>query len=169
MLEKKSFIPEEVYASKGKRIGNLIIDRLVIYVFSFVLGMITFVMSDYMGVHGPLRFIENMNPFEEILFEVVITLLYYAVMESATGRTIGKFITNTRVINEQEEKATLNEAVVRSLCRLIPFEAFSFLGGEGRGWHDSIPKTYVVDIRKYEEEKQIREGLETLGNNTEAL
>jgi hypothetical protein len=34
--------------------------------------------------------------------------------------------------------------VLRSLCRLIPFEPFSFLGSDARGWHDSITKTRVV-------------------------
>ena len=35
----------------------------------------------------------------------------------------------------------------RTLCRIIPFEAFSFLGTPPKGWHDVIPKTMVVSVK----------------------
>jgi uncharacterized RDD family membrane protein YckC len=46
---------------------------------------------------------------------------------------------------------------------LIPFEQFSFFGEDGKGWHDSISKTYVVDIAKYEAKKATFEGLDEIG------
>ena len=36
----------------------------------------------------------------------------------------------------------------RSLARLIPFEAFSFFGALGVGWHDSFSNTRVIRTRK---------------------
>lgn len=169
MQKKYYYLPEKVYASKGKRLANLIIDRIVIYILTFLLGILSFILADMFGMGGFLRFIENMTAVEELLFGILVSLVYYTAIESITGRTIGKFITNTRVINEGEKKATPDEVFIRSICRFIPFDAFSFLGSEGRGWHDSLAGTFVVDIKKYEEEKQIREGLDQLGNNTEQL
>lgn len=169
MEKKYYYLPEKVYASKGKRLANFVIDRLVIYALTFLLGMFSVVLYNVFDLGGLLRFIENMTTIEELLLGVVVSLVYYTILESITGRSIGKYITNTRVVNEREKKAAPDEVFIRSICRFIPFDAFSFLGSEGRGWHDSLAKTYVVDIKKYEEEKQVREGLEQLGNNTEQL
>jgi len=36
--------------------------------------------------------------------------------------------------------------VIRSLCRFIPLEAFSFLFNDGSGWHDTISSTKVINI-----------------------
>lgn len=46
------------------------------------------------------------------------------------------------------KRASFLRILARCFCRLIPFNAFSFLGGSGSGWHDSIPKTKVVDTSK---------------------
>jgi uncharacterized RDD family membrane protein YckC len=47
---------------------------------------------------------------------------------------------------------------------MIPFEAFSFLGDEGRGWHDSLAKTVVVDVKKYNEIVELQNSLSEIGN-----
>jgi hypothetical protein len=39
---------------------------------------------------------------------------------------------------------TFKDALLRSLCRLIPFEVFS---GFGVPWHDSLTNTMVVKKR----------------------
>lgn len=49
------------------------------------------------------------------------------------GKTIGKYITKTIVVMEDGSKPKASDIVLRSLCRLIPFDAFSFLGTEGKG------------------------------------
>lgn len=38
------------------------------------------------------------------------------------------------------------QALGRTFCRFIPFEVFSFLDSRPRGWHDSIPKTKVINL-----------------------
>ena len=71
---------------------------------------------------------------------------YYIIMEYVfKGKTFGKLLTKTRAVTEYGERMDLGTIMVRSLCRLIPFEAFSFLGEEGtKGWHDTISKTKVI-------------------------
>ena len=91
---------------------------------------------------------ENISQLQDILLSYLLYFSYYLVFESLTGRTIGKLITGTRVVSEHGGKPTFKQFLYRSLCRLIPFEPLSFFGSKGYGWHDSIPNTYVIDIRK---------------------
>jgi len=70
--------------------------------------------------------------------------LYYPLMEFYFGKTVGKMLTKSTVVNIDGGKITLGQAVGRSLCRFIPFNIFSFLGVSAVGWHDSITKTRIV-------------------------
>jgi hypothetical protein len=42
-------------------------------------------------------------------------------------------------------KPGLRTILLRTLCRFIPFEPFSFFGE--RGWHDGLSDTLVVSTR----------------------
>ncbi|WP_457098129.1 RDD family protein [Lysobacter sp. P5_B9] len=44
---------------------------------------------------------------------------YFPVMETLFGKTIGKFVTRTRVVNASGEKPSFMQSVVRTLFRLI--------------------------------------------------
>jgi uncharacterized RDD family membrane protein YckC len=58
------------------------------------------------------------------------------------GKTIGKFVTKTTVVNDDGTPITMGTGVLRGLCRMVPFEAFSAFGGYP--WHDKWTKTRVV-------------------------
>ena len=72
---------------------------------------------------------------------------YYVILEGMTGRTLGKLITGTKVVNERGEPPSFGQILGRTFSRFIPFEVFSFLAEDGRGWHDSVPGTYVGSTR----------------------
>jgi len=74
----------------------------------------------------------------------VITI-YYVIFEYSTGRSVAKFITKTKVVNMQGEQPGFKTIFIRTLCRFIPFEAFSFLGESKTGWHDTLSKTRVIN------------------------
>jgi uncharacterized RDD family membrane protein YckC len=74
-------------------------------------------------------------------------VLYYTFMESTLGRSLGKLITGTKVINLEGKRPKPLTILGRSFARLVPFEPFSFFGNE-RGWHDRWSDTRVVDMRK---------------------
>lgn len=78
----------------------------------------------------------------------VCKLAYYAIMENSSGRTIGKYITNTKVINLDGSKPNLKTIIQRNSIRLIPFNAFSYIMDSEGAWHDYLVKVKVVDIRK---------------------
>ena len=66
-------------------------------------------------------------------------------MEFFFGKTVAKMMTKSTVVNENGGKIIFRQAILRSLCRFIPFNLFSFLGSKGIGWHDRISKTRVVN------------------------
>jgi len=125
-----------VPATSGQRIGNYIIDMIIVYALFYLLGM-----TDL----GTL--IENnaRSAFP------VIYLLYYISLEAGFGQTLGKLVTGTKVVNKDSTSLTLERVIGRALCRLIPFEILSFVGRRPRGWHDSISKTMVISIKSSSE------------------
>lgn len=128
-------------ASNGVRFANYLID----YVAIFVITMPVFLVLAVMGLYD----LESEVLLLDQLISYVVYLIYYILIEGLTrGRSLGKLITGTKVITLEGEKPSFGVSVKRSLCRLIPFEAFSFLGQPDKGWHDSITKTRVVKIKK---------------------
>jgi uncharacterized RDD family membrane protein YckC len=119
-------------AGTGQRFGNLVIDMIAAY-------GIMFMVLYAMGKHYT-----HMSQGSAILYELGTRLGYYFLMEALFGKTLGKFITRTHVVNMDGEKPSFGTILGRTFCRLIPFEAFSFLSGRP-GWHDTISGTRVVN------------------------
>jgi uncharacterized RDD family membrane protein YckC len=67
------------------------------------------------------------------------------------------------VVLHDGSKPEFTDILKRTLSRILPFEQFSFIGKESTGWHDSISKTYVVDISKFETKIASIEGLNEIG------
>ncbi len=80
----------------------------------------------------------------EILISLFATLFYYLIFELVTGRTPGKLLTNTKVVDLNGNKPDFKTVLIRSLSRAVPFEPFSFFGDTDKGWHDKWSKTRVV-------------------------
>ena len=73
------------------------------------------------------------------------TVVYYIISESMlNGKTIGKFVTGTRAVTVDNQKMDLGTTIKRSFCRLVPFDALSFLVGLPIGWHDEWTNTKVI-------------------------
>lgn len=155
-------VTTDVLASKGIRFANFIIDYIAILVFGGLVGAILGILSEITGSYGIIEMLDNV--LIEYAFGYLIWLSYYIPFETLTkGRTLGKYITKCKVVRYDGSEPEFKEVLIRSLCRLIPFEQFSFLGEDGKGWHDSISKTYVVNIEKYEAKIQTAEGIEEIG------
>ena len=127
-------------AGPGRRFLNLLIDSIFgLMGMGFVLGFI--------AAFSHSEFLNRLLDMPDFVVGIVFSLLYYVPCEAIFGRTLGKVITGTKVIDSEGGKPALWTIIVRTLCRFLPFEALSFLGTETRGWHDSISKTYVVTTR----------------------
>jgi uncharacterized RDD family membrane protein YckC len=125
---------EQNPVTKNIRFVNNIIDIIVIYALAFATGYI-------LGTVGLAEYLNT--AISQIIF-LGLMFLYYFLMEKTTGRTIGKFVTRTKVVSTDGNTPTTKQIAQRSLARLVPFEAFSFLGGD-TGWHDRWTDTSVVD------------------------
>ena len=133
------------------RFGHYILDLLII------IGITLILM--FLDIIEPTEtYYSNGNSFEynfRLDYQgYIITLIYYLISEATMGRTIGKFATNSFVIDQYGKKPDFGTILGRSLCRWIPFNALSCLGK--RGWHDQISKTYVVSQTEWDEIKRIQ-------------
>lgn len=137
-----------IYASVGQRFLNNLIDSIIWYVIFlalfFILGLVQRMTgADIMSIFAD----EYMEPTAWMYVVMMASWLgMYVIFEGmAKGRTIGKMITGTRAVSEDGSMLGIGKASIRTLCRLIPFDALSALGGHP--WHDSVSKTMVVKTR----------------------
>lgn len=127
-------------ASSDRRLVNLVVDYMGLMLFTFLVGVI-------FGLLGGAEVFEKTN---DTLLGLVMMFAYYASMEVIFGATPGKLVTGTRVVMEDGSRAGLGRIALRTLCRFIPFEAFTFLTRRGRapvGLHDRLSKTRVILVR----------------------
>ena len=121
------------YASKSTRFANLFIDVTVFYFLIFLHAL----LFDH------LQIFREGSPWLGVYF-FVLYFSYHFIFELLFARTVGKFITGTKVTDEFGNKPDLKTLAIRNFSRLIPFDGLSFLFAD-KGWHDSISKTFVVN------------------------
>lgn len=126
-----------VQASRGRRLGTLVIDYLM---FQFFRVLIVFGLSLFLSDKTVGTWVVP----HAALFEIGLLFAYYAFFEGVWSRTPGKWMAGTIVVDDRGRKPSFDQVIGRTLCRFIPFEPFSFLGQSGTGWHDRIPRTRVV-------------------------
>jgi uncharacterized RDD family membrane protein YckC len=167
MSPREYIIPDEIIASNRQRFVNVVIDYVARLGLTFVIGMIAAMISVLTGNEEILIFFQNITRIQELTIGLVVLLIYYNVFEIFFGTTIGKLFTKTVVVDVYGEKPTANAILIRSLCRLIPFEVFSFFGTPCIGWHDSLSKTYVVSKEDLRISKELFHSFEEIGENPE--
>lgn len=165
-MKERFILTEDLLADKGLRFANFIIDLVIRFALEYLLAILIAVTAKLAGADGFLQWMINVGFWEELIFGIFVTLLYYNVMEITTGQTAGKLITGTSVVDYNGEKPDASTILTRSLCRIIPLEPLSFLG-DGRGWHDSIPDVYVVRKKDLREAIARHNELESFGESNE--
>ena len=132
-------------ATMGWRLINLLVDWAGIFALSFVVGVLMYMFN--LG-----HILENSH---DLVVGAALCLIYYWPQEALTGRTLGKLVSGTRVVDLNGEPIGWGRALKRSLVRLVPFEAFSFLTeNRPRGWHDAWTGTRVISLRESEQAEQ---------------
>ncbi len=130
-----------VVVSQGVRFGYFMIDVVFYYIITFIIGIILGIIIVATGGIESLRPDSTMMKVLDLM-GYPIFFLYYAISEGLGGATLGKLICGYTVIDEHANKVSFPKVLLRTVCRYIPFEAFSCFGE--RGWHDKLSKTYVV-------------------------
>lgn len=133
--------------SRWKRFANNFIDY---FCFTFLYIVILSFLFVILGLEQSLL----MSDLTVIIFLLAIYLLYYIILETKSGRTIGKYTTGTIVIDRNGNIPTIKTALIRALCRLIPLEPVSFLLSDRNGLHDVLSNTRVVNVKEWRAEQE---------------
>lgn len=147
-------ITDDLLATRGQRFLNFSIDLVFLYIIILSIGTSIILIADAASKFAVSTWVETMSKGEIVLYSIFIMLLYYGLTEIYFSRTIAQLITKTVVVNKDGVKPDIKTLVIRTLCRFIPFEPFSFLGAIPRGWHDTFSDTYVVKKKKLAQRRE---------------
>ncbi|MGY3795712.1 RDD family protein [Aquimarina sp. 433] len=132
--EQKEKVNSNVVGSEI-RFVNFLIDFIVWLVLAFMISSVIgfFIQPTNQGIISLIGYILIFGTF----------IAYYAIMEIKFQKTIGKFVTKTKVVKINGEKPTDSDIIARTFCRFIPFDRISSLFVKN-GIHDYLSKTTVV-------------------------
>lgn len=138
------------HASVGARFLNLLIDLILFYLLVMLVGAVLGIIFMSTGQDVETSFLGRQDAGAILLQYVMVYGVYigvYTLLEGAArGKTLGKLITGTRAVKSDGSSLSWKDAFMRSLCRSVPFEAFSGFGGHP--WHDRWTNTIVIKERK---------------------
>ena len=164
-MKKLLKIIESNKASLGIRFANLIIDRVVIFALFFFFGLFSSFTYQLLNIEFFINITDtlaNLSKVQDIILTSSVYFIYLLLMEYFTkGRTIGKYITGTKVISTDGLEPTFQDYFIRNISRFVPFDAFSFFGENG--WHDNWSDTRVINIKNYKAERQAKDDINSLG------
>lgn len=127
------------WAGSWSRLGAYLLDiALVMTIFFVNVRSLAFGRS----VLDDIPFM-NDSPYPMIS---IVLFIYYFACEAVFARTLGKAVNGTFVVYE---RGRVLSALVRTLSRFLPLEAFSFIG-RYEGWHDQLSRTTVRKANKQE-------------------
>ena len=121
------------YANVLSRAIAVVIDHILLLILTIIIaipfGLSTAMFSMMANFANPLAAMSNIAlwaTFGVIIF--VIWILYFAYFESSSGQTPGKKLVNIKVTKENGGKVTLEEALLRTILRIIDGLALYLLG-----------------------------------------
>ncbi|NER17997.1 RDD family protein [Spongiivirga citrea] len=132
MLFQKPYPNNLDLAGENTRINNFIIDFFI----SFTLGFSAAKAIELIDYNEWLPFIAFM----------LVRFVYYFVPEMNNGKTIGKMITKSRVVDINGNQPSGPKLIKRTLLRFISL-LLTFISDENVAFHDQFSKTYVVNDR----------------------
>lgn len=135
--EKKEFDSNKV--NSWTRLIHFIVDLIGFYLTALMLSLI---VDLFVSASDKT----TMDLIDSLLI-LVSFFVYYVFMEYKYQKTIGKFLTNTKVVMSDGRKPELNEIFIRTACRLIPLDRLSFVF-TANGFHDRLSNTTVVKEEK---------------------
>lgn len=132
--DKQHVAPE---APNSVRFANYIVDQLSV-------GMLTYLAMLFMMVTNNADGIFSAGSVKLPTTFLLVNLSYFTISEFSTGRTLGKLLTGSRVVNSDGTSPSPAQCVLRSILRLIPFYPIFFVFGVRL--HDRLSNTRVVHL-----------------------
>jgi len=112
---------------KSVRFINFLIDMVMI---TFIIIFLTLIIGSFGN--------------SERLYVYVSIFGYYFILETFTEQTLGKMVTNTKVVMKDGSKPNVFRIFMRSFLRIIPLDVFTYLFGKHNGLHDILSGTRLV-------------------------
>ncbi len=162
MPDSPSPTPAIREATRGRRLAawglDLLIAAAVLGIPLLLFGLNAVVRARVLVSTGsPVR--GAVVAYGALITGALVGLLWFAMWEAIAGRTPGKWLMRLRVIRAIDgRKPRLRDALVRTLgwylpaVVLAPFGTLVTLGlvWNGRGWHNRLADTRVIDVRRRE-------------------
>lgn len=145
-ISRKQWVAAPTY----KRLCNFIIDFFIGgTILSLLIGSLAgLVLAFSHNLH--LLDVFRSSVICKWIFTFCVMVIYYTISETLfNGKTLGKFVTATRVISIDGQPLSFQKIFLRSMLRFIPFESLSFLfrfqQNKPGGWHDHLTHTIVIE------------------------
>ncbi len=118
----------------GTRILNFLIDGFLVFFLSFT----TFKYWNFYVVNW------HFKPINFWWFIAGVLLVYYSFFEIIWARTPGKWVSGSKVVNQQGGRPSVWQILGRSILRLIVIDFF-FNAFWGKPLHDQWTSTEVIE------------------------
>lgn len=138
-FEKQEALNDQV--GLGIRFVHLVVDTIAYHVLTFILLIAVIYIVPSRA--DDLVFLQTAG----LSLFLLSVFLYYVLMEHLFQKTIGKYITGTKVVHKNGEKASLADIFVRTVYRFLPFDSITFYTREN-GFHDEFSNTMVIRDKK---------------------
>jgi uncharacterized RDD family membrane protein YckC len=141
-------MPEEHFGGFWIRLVSYIIDAMVLAIPGMIVGFIFGLGMAAGGASGEM--VLDQAQFGGNLLGMVLGWLYYAIMESRFGATVGKLAVGLRVVDENGMYPGFGRATARffskllSACLLLIGFILIAFHPQKRGLHDLIAGTFIV-------------------------
>ena len=142
-------------ASHNKRTLNFLIDNFLILILAYLIALILEAMFQYTN----FQFDRSISL---ILLIPTVFFAYYYFFEFYLQKTIGKFLTNTIVIDEYANRPTRKQILWRTFYRIPRFRLINFYLNEYmkrnkfcHGLHDRKTTTWVIPMEEFQQLKKM--------------
>ena len=143
--EDEAYIPYNHKVNKFTRFINGFVDLMVCFFLSSRFSPTSYILPYIL--YSVFNFPENSDFIRIYIFPLINSLFYFFFLEVSTQQTIGKIVTRTKVFTVEGYKPTSVQIFIRTITRLIPIDAISFLFNYNL--HDKVSKTIVTKISKF--------------------
>jgi len=122
------------FVSSLTRLLNFLVDSLIIFLLAIILSIIPGIFKTNYTI-PQVEFITCCLIF-------VSFMLYYVILEFKYQKTVGKYITKTKVVMGNGNIPTFRDILIRTIFRLIPLDRLSYVFTTN-GFHDFLSNTTV--------------------------